>query len=132
MLSIQYTRLQAEATDFEDETFEWFEKAFPEPKWNNLDERCCRFLEEAIELVQSLGLSKHDCEQLIKQVYNQPKGNPDQEVGGVMITLNILCSSHKLTNPICSGVMELDHINEPETIEKIRAKQAFKHHPIEI
>lgn len=54
-------------------------------------ERSDRFIEEALELGQSLGHPKERAHALIEYVYGRPVGEPSQEVGGVMVTLAALC-----------------------------------------
>ena len=54
-------------------------------------ERNHRFLEEALELVQSIGCTQSEAHQLVDYVYGRPAGEPSQEVGGVMVTLAALC-----------------------------------------
>lgn len=60
----------------------------------SLRERNYRFIEEAIELVQATGLSKEDVIRLVDHVYAKPEGLPTQEVGGVMVTLAVLCEAN--------------------------------------
>ena len=61
----------------------------------DIEERCYRFLEEVIELVQSIhgGLSEEDCIRTVKYVYGRNPGVPQQEVGGVMVTLTAMLLS---------------------------------------
>src|SRR5687767_679466 len=54
-------------------------------------ERNHRFLEEALELVQALGCTQNEANDLAAYVYRRPVGEPSQEVGGVMVTLAALC-----------------------------------------
>jgi hypothetical protein len=56
-------------------------------------ERNHRFLEEALELVQSKGCTASEAHQLVDYVFNRPVGEPVQEVGGVMVTLAALCTA---------------------------------------
>lgn len=88
-------------------------------------ERNHRFAEEALELVQSLGCTKEEVLQLVDYVYGRPKGDPSQEVGGVMITLASLCEANNIHLRESSEV-ELDRIKQPYIMKKIRAKQAAK------
>lgn len=88
-------------------------------------ERNHRFLEEALELVQSLGCSASEAHQLVNYVYGRPIGEPGQEVGGVMVTLAALCAAADL-GMMQEAEIELDRILSPEIMAKIRAKQAAK------
>jgi hypothetical protein len=92
-------------------------------------ERNHRFLEESLELVQSLGCTKSEALQLVDYVYGRPKGAPVQEIGGVMVTLAALCSAHHADMNSCADA-EIARCNN--SIERIRAKQAAKpkHSPL--
>lgn len=103
--------------------WEWACQAFGREAAQNKDERNYRFLEEALELVQSLGCSKEDALKLVDYVYERPAGEPYQEVGGVSITLHLLCEVNGLFLDDCTEV-ELKRIYEK--IEQIREKQANK------
>jgi hypothetical protein len=86
-------------------------------------ERCYRFLEEALELVQALGCTRGDALKLVDYVYGRPEGDPGQEVGGVMVTLAALCNARGL-NLVDCGEIELARVWTK--MPQIRAKQAAK------
>lgn len=92
-------------------------------------ERNHRFLEEALELVQSIGCTQSEAHQLVDYVYGRPLGEPNQEVGGVMVTLAALCIANGL-DMAAAGETELARIWTK--VEAIRAKQAAKpkHSPL--
>ncbi|WP_238554051.1 hypothetical protein [Comamonas thiooxydans] len=92
-------------------------------------ERNHRFLEEALELVQSCGCTASEAHQLVDYVYGRPWGEPAQEAGGVMVTLAALCLANGLDMQAC-GETELARIWTK--VEAIRAKQAAKpkHSPL--
>ncbi|MFS0771087.1 hypothetical protein [Sphingomonas sp. 1P08PE] len=92
-------------------------------------ERNHRFLEEALELVQSTGCTASEAHQLVDYVFGRDVGEPAQEVGGVMVTLAALCLAHGL-DMHADGETELARIWTK--VEKIRAKQAAKpkHSPL--
>lgn len=92
-------------------------------------ERNHRFLEEALELVQSCGCTANEAHQLVDYVYGRPVGEPVQEVGGVMVTLAALCLANGL-DMHQAGEAELARIWTK--VEAIRAKQAAKpkHSPL--
>ncbi len=94
-------------------------------------ERNHRFLEEVIELVQSLGCTASEAHQLVDYTFGRPVGEPMQEVGGVMVTLAALCLASEL-DMHQAGETELARISEPAMVLKIRAKQAAKpkHSPL--
>lgn len=114
-----------DATDFQSRVFEWVLKCFNPEIAKDILERNDRFIEEALELVQSLGYTSNRAHALVDYVFNREKGEPFQEVGGVMVTLASLCSCAGL-DMAKDGETELARINKPEIIEKIRKKQASR------
>lgn len=92
-------------------------------------ERNHRFLEEALELVQSTGCTASEAHQLVDYVFNRPVGDPPQEVGGAVVTLAALCFAHDLNLSDCART-ELTRIHGK--ISQIREKQANKpkHSPL--
>jgi len=94
-------------------------------------ERNHRFLEEALELVQSCGCTVSEAHQLVDYVFGRPVGEPAQEVGGVMVTLAALCYANCL-DMHAAGETELERISVPAMTAKIKAKQAAKpkHSPL--
>lgn len=89
----------------------------------NKGERNHRFLEEALELVQSCGCTANEAHQLVDYVYSRAVGETQQEVGGVMTTLAMLCAAQGVDMLIC-GENELS--NAWENIERIRARATLK------
>lgn len=89
----------------------------------NSQERCARFLEEALELVQALGFNKRRALALVEYVYGREPGEVDQEFGGVMNTLYLLGET---------GGRNLHELGERElsrcwdNVEKIREKNLLK------
>lgn len=110
---------------------EWMMKCFSMEICSDIQERNHRFLEESLELVQSLGCTKEEAYQLVDYVFNRPLGEPGQEVGGVMVTLAALCNPAEI-NLDAEAEKELHRISAPEIIEKIQNKQATKpkHSPL--
>lgn len=88
-----------------------------------------RFLEEALELVQSCGCTTSEAHQLVDYVFGRPIGEPNQEAGGVMVTLAALCLANALDMHE-AGETELARVWTK--FEAIRAKQAAKpkHSPL--
>lgn len=72
---------------------EWVETAFGARVAADKVEGNHRFLEEALELVQSLGCPQSDAHELVRYVYGRPQGEVNQEVGDVMLTLMALCNA---------------------------------------
>lgn len=121
---------QADVTGtFQERVQPWMMACFGEMISGDREERNHRFLEEALELVQSTGCTAHEAHQLVDYVYGRDTGEPHQEVGGVMVTLAALCLANALDMHQC-GETELARIWTK--VEAIRAKQAAKpkHSPL--
>ncbi len=115
--------------DFQSKVQPWLMACFGALIAGDREERNHRFLEEALELVQSCGCSASEAHQLVDYVYSRPIGHPPQEVGGVVVTLAALCLANDL-DMHAAGWVELDRIWGK--VEQIRAKQAAKpkHSPL--
>jgi len=110
---------------FQDEAMAWAEQCFGPlgTNWKGTKERAHRFFEEAAELCQALDMPCGDAHQIVDYVYNRKIGEPMQEVGGVMVTLAVLCGVVGLNlNKASWEEAARCHL----AIEKIRAKQAAK------
>lgn len=116
---------QTETVDFQTRVQDWLLKCFGEAISKDVVERNDRFLEESMELIQSLDYTADRAHALVDYVFGRPKGEPFQECGGVMVTLAALCSATEL-DMTANGETEYNRINTPEMIEKIRKKQASK------
>lgn len=116
---------------FQDRAQSWLIACFGRDIANDRTERNHRFLEEALELVQANGCTQSEARQLVDYVYGRPAGNPDQEVGGVMNTLAALCCASGL-RMFEAGAREMDRVEHPSIMAKIREKQAAKpkHSPL--
>lgn len=112
-------------TDLQQHVKIWILKCFNVEIANDKTERSHRFIEESLELVQACGMSKDDVLTMVDYTYDRPLGELSQEVGGVMITLAALCNPHSL-NMFHEAENELERINKPEIIDKIREKQKSK------
>lgn len=108
---------------FQDRVKPWMTACFGEEISRDKQERNHRFLEEALELVQSCGCTRGEAYQLVDYVFDRDVGEPSQEVGGVKVTLAALCLAQGLDEAEC-GETELARIWTK--VEKIRAKQATK------
>lgn len=103
----------------------WVLECFGTVIADDMTERSFRFLEEAMELSQSVGCTREQAHALVDYVFGRPAGELGQEVGGVMVTLAALVSAAGV-NLNAQAERELTRINTPETIAKIRRKQASK------
>lgn len=113
-----------EAT-LQDRVEPWFRDCFPPDVCNDRRERGDRFLEDALELLQSGGYDRSRVATLVDYVWGRPIGQPAQEVGGTMITLAAYCIAHGI-DMHRAGEIELERISAPDVVAKIRAKQASK------
>lgn len=110
-------------SNYQDGVARWTLACFGRKIANDPVERNHRFLEEALELVQSLHCSRDEAHQLVDYVFSRPVGEPGQEMGGVMLTLAALAQANGLVMQGC-GEVELDRVWSK--IKQIRAKQAGK------
>lgn len=117
--------MASDITSYQQRVEQWLEACFPPNVRTNRQERTHRFLEEALELAQANGCSRADAVALVDYVYGRPTGQPEQEVGGVLVTLASLCSAFNI-NMDEAGIRELDR--NWGRIEAIRAKQKAKPH----
>lgn len=119
----------AHGLSFQKRVLNWLMECFSNEVCRDGVERNHRFLEELLELVQSLGCTRSEAHQLVDYVFGRPVGEPFQELGGVMVTMSALASCHD---------MDFEEAAETELarvwtkIEKIRAKQLAKpkHSPL--
>ena len=108
----------------------WMQECFGAELAADHRERCDRFLEEAVELVQSCGYPQERAHAVIRWKFDGRAGQTPQEVGGVMLTLAALCSAYGLDMDAC-GEAEMSRVEDPEVIKKIQAKQDRKRGEIE-
>lgn len=117
--------------NFQKRVQNWLMACFSMEVCRDTTERCHRFTEEALELVQSLGMTADEAHQLVDYVYGRPIGDTRQEIGGTLTTLAALCSCIDMEMDQC-GELELARVRKH--IDKIRAKQAAKpkHSPLPV
>lgn len=63
--------------------------------------RALRAQEEQIELSQAMGLDAATVHALVDHVYSRPVGRIEQEIGGVMVTIAVLCDSLGFSMNLC-------------------------------
>jgi hypothetical protein len=78
---------------YQERVKDWIIGTFGEGVIVDMPERLHRFIEEAIELAQALEMPKDDIIRQIVRTYSRPSGEPFQEIGGVMVTLNGLATA---------------------------------------
>jgi hypothetical protein len=88
-------------------------------------ERARRFLEEALELVQTQGVSAEEAHRLVDYVFARPVGEPGQEMGGTMITVLLLAEVLGL-DALGEALREQARVEQPGMRERMRAKHAQK------
>lgn len=115
--------------DYQQRVDRWMQDCFGPAISADVTERNHRFIEEALELVQSNGCTESEAHQLVSYVFNRDQGDINQECGGVMVTLAALCNAAGI-DMRKAGEDELDRVWTK--VEQIRAKQAAKpkHSPL--
>lgn len=73
--------------------YEWAIRSFGSEHVHNFPIRSLRLAEEAIELAQAFDVPKDKLHELIEMVYARPKGQFEQEIGGVMMTATVLAAA---------------------------------------
>jgi NTP pyrophosphatase (non-canonical NTP hydrolase) len=76
---------------------DWAVRCFGAKQVFNRKHRVLRFLEEAIELAQAVGLEKEKAAKVLDVVYSRPAGTMSQELGGVALTLDIFLTLEAAT-----------------------------------
>lgn len=61
---------------------------------NDKKERILRFTEESVELMQACALTEVEVLRIVQRVFSRPSGDIYSEIGGVMTTINTLCSAY--------------------------------------
>jgi hypothetical protein len=112
-----------ESAAFQDRVQPWMLACFGAEISGDRLERGDRLLEEVLELLQSGDYPPERVAALVSYVWNRPKGEPAQEVGGVMVTLAAYCLAHGLD---MHDAAETELARIWTKVEKIRAKQAAK------
>lgn len=117
------SKLSKDAPSFQQRVQPWMMACFGPEIAADATERNHRFLEEALELVQSCGATKEEARHLVDYVYGRPAGERAQEIGGVMVTLAALCLAHG-EDMHAAGETELARIWTK--VDEIRDRQLTK------
>ncbi|TCU34117.1 hypothetical protein [Rhizobium azibense] len=89
-----------------------------------VEERARRFIEESLELVQSLDVTKEECQKVLDYVFDRPAGEPFQEAGGVALTF--ACLAEVLNISICEAeIAEFDRV-QSKSREHFEARHRAK------
>lgn len=110
---------------FQQRVQEWMLACFGQSVSADKLERADRFLEEVLELLQSVEYPRERIGALEDYVYSRPVGENHQELGGVMLTLAAFCEPHGL---FMQAAGEDELLRVWGKVEKIRKKQARKPH----
>jgi len=102
---------------------EWAKKCFGPDVTQDRAQRNYRFMEEALELAQSHGVTKEEVLKLVDYTFSRPPGDPLQEVGGVMTTISTMCHVYGYDLETCA-LVELERCEK--NIDKIREKWKSK------
>jgi len=110
--------------DAQAEVANWIHEAFGGVFNQDVKERSLRFLEEALEVVQSAGLSRADADKILTYVYTRPvEPQVSTEIGGAFTTLCAVASCLQVDIGLAYSV---DRNKRWENMDKIRAKQEMK------
>jgi NTP pyrophosphatase (non-canonical NTP hydrolase) len=74
-------------------TWDWAMRCFGEKHVRDVPIRALRLAEEAIETAQACGVDKAKLHELVDIVCGRPRGRIEQELGGVALTLDVLCTA---------------------------------------
>ena len=76
---------------------QWVRTRFNDKVFDSLEERTLRVMEEAIELFDSehkdREAARAQAHRLVDEVFNRPKGDQNQEAGGVVVTFLAYCAA---------------------------------------
>jgi hypothetical protein len=102
---------------------QWITACLGEECWDDMDDRTIRFLEEAVELAQALGIPEAAAHRVVSYVYDREIGEPPQEIAGVFLTLANVATCHNFD---MTELAEKELARVWGKIDKVRAKQAGK------
>ena len=109
--------------DYQNDCRLWALEAFDYPVVYDERERAQRVLEEAVEVAQSMGMSRAEAHAIVDWKMDGEQGDIQQEVGGLLVCIAILCAAKAIDMRTC-GLNELASAHE--RIGEIRAKQKRK------
>lgn len=110
-------------SSFQTGVYDWLMACFGAEVACNKTERADRYVEETLELLQSVDYPVERIIALIGYVFGREKGEPKQEAGGVLVTLASFYTFHGI-DMTKAGDAELARVWTK--IDAIRAKQAAK------
>jgi hypothetical protein len=116
--SSESERNAATGISFQQRVHDWAVDTMPDQSLTRI-ERGRRFLEEAVEFVQALGVTPYDAGLIVATVYQKPVGDLTIEAGSAALTLAEACTTADI-NVVDVGETELARVSLIR--EKIRAK----------
>lgn len=118
--------LEPTLRNFQHDVWDWYETMFRGTREEHTTKTLgMRFLEEALELAQAVGLSKEDVMRQMEYTFSRPKGTVESEIAGTIITLQHIAGDH-IIDVQDEALKELRRISTQEMRKKIYDKQAFK------
>lgn len=118
-----YFHPEDQKASFQNRVAPWMQACFGPEISADRNQRNERYLEESLELVQSLGYQREQAYRMVDYVFDRPIGETTQEVGGVRVTLAALCLAAGIDEDECAE-KELARIwvKIPEIREKQKEK----------
>jgi len=107
------------AEDYQYSVATWTLRCFDHAVKDDKEERCHRYYEESTELVHSSGYTREQAHAMVDYVFDRPRGELSNEVGGAAVTLAALCEANGV-DLIQATIDELTNIESMP--DKIRAK----------
>lgn len=92
----------------------------------DIPERNARALEESMETAQAFGMSRDEALALVDYTFSRPVGDPRKELGAKILTAFSLGITAGI-DVMAAAEDELQKMQLPETIARIRAKRATRH-----
>lgn len=90
---------------------DWAVRSFGREHVENVPIRSLRVAEEAVELAQACGVPLEKMLDLVRIVYRRPVGKIEQEIGGVLMTINVLSAARGI-DPDDAFLTELRRVLE--------------------
>lgn len=72
---------------------DWVCRCFGDSHFKNVHIRSLRNVEEIVELAQAIGVPRDKILLCVNKVYDKPEGNIENEIGGSLLTLVVLCEA---------------------------------------
>ncbi|MBW8445209.1 MAG: hypothetical protein K0M49_06240 [Arenimonas sp.] len=92
----------------------------------DIPERNARAFEEATETAQAFGMTRDEAIALVDYTFSRPVGDPAKEIGAKILTafsLGVVAG----IDVMAAAEADLEKLQRPETIARIRAKRATRH-----